>query len=269
MILLNGKLMDERAAAISPLTPGFQFGVGAFTTMRVRAGRVEFLAWHGERLTQDAAWLGLEPVSAVEALRARCDACLAANALSDGGLKILWFADDGGRTGEIIFPRPPTHRAEMVSTGMRLTVLPCGTRASGDLARHKTLNYLEHLRGKRLAGAAGFDDGLWVNEAGVVLEGTTCSLFAVVNGKIVTPALRDGLLPGVARRVVLSLGGAFPVSEETLTLERVLAAEEVFATNSLLGVVPVSAIDAKTYPMEATRVAHAVRAAFERAALSG
>jgi branched-subunit amino acid aminotransferase/4-amino-4-deoxychorismate lyase len=201
-------------------------------------------------------------------LRARCEACLAANALNDGGLKIVWFADDAGRTGEIIFPRPPAHRAGMVSTGMRLTVLPCATRASAEQARHKTLNYLEHLRGKRAAATAGFDDGLWVTETGVVLEGTTCSLFAVVNGKIVTPAVRDGLLPGVARRVVMSLGGAFPVSEETLTRERMMSAQEVFVTNSLLGVVPVSAIDALTYPMAQAGVTHAVRAAFERAALA-
>ena len=35
MILLNGKLVDERAAAVSPLAPGFMFGVGAFTTVRI------------------------------------------------------------------------------------------------------------------------------------------------------------------------------------------------------------------------------------------
>jgi branched-subunit amino acid aminotransferase/4-amino-4-deoxychorismate lyase len=47
-----------------------------------------------------------------------------------------------------------------------------------------------------------------------------------------------------------------------------MSAHEVFVTNSLLGVVPVSAIDARTYPVAQSGVTHAVRAAFERAALA-
>jgi branched-subunit amino acid aminotransferase/4-amino-4-deoxychorismate lyase len=266
VILLNGKRVDEATAAISPLTPGFQFGVGAFTTMRVRGGRVEFLELHRERLTADAGWLGLAPVANGDTLRARCEVCIEANGIADGGLKIIWFADEGGRTSEIICPRAPTHRAEISRTGMRLKVLSCGSRATSDLARHKTLNYLEHLRGKRAAAAAGFDDGFWVTDAGVVLEGTTCSLFAVVDGRIVTPALRDGVLPGVARRVVMSLGGLIPVSEEALTLEKLKLAEEVFATNALLGVVPVGCIDAQAFPITTDGVTRSVQTAFERAA---
>jgi branched-subunit amino acid aminotransferase/4-amino-4-deoxychorismate lyase len=256
MMLLNGKPMDESAATISPLAPGFMFGAGVFTTVRVRAGGVEFMALHAERLANDARALGLEPVSGVDALRARCEVCISA--------KIVWFADENQRTSEVICQRPHAYSADTFARGLRLMTLGCGPRANRELSRHKTLNYLEHLRGKRAAVSAGFDEGLWVDDKGTVLEGATCNIFAVLDGEIVTPAVTAGLLPGVARRVVLTLKGLVPVRETTLTTTMLATAQEVFVTNALMGVASVCAVDERAYDVDRNSVMRTVRAAFER-----
>jgi branched-subunit amino acid aminotransferase/4-amino-4-deoxychorismate lyase len=265
MILLNGKLMDDGEALVSPLAPGFMFGVGAFTTVRVREGRAEFLTLHVERLVSDAGALGLAPASDVATVRARCEVCIAANAIRDGGIKIVWFADEKGGTSEMICQRPHSYTAGTLTKGLRLKVLPCAPRSNRALSRHKTLNYLEHLRGKREAVAAGFDDGLWVDESGTVLEGATCNVFAVIAGEIVTPGLDAGLLPGVARRVILELSD-FRVREIRLTQAMLAEAQEVFVANALMGIAPVVAVDARMYALDESGMTRRLQAAFARAA---
>jgi branched-subunit amino acid aminotransferase/4-amino-4-deoxychorismate lyase len=268
MILLNGKLLNAAAAAISPFGEGFQFGVGVFTTVRVQAGRAEFLKEHIERLVRDARALGLLAASEPSVLSERCAACIAVNRLDSGGIKIVWFADTDGSTGEVISQRPHSYGPELAKRGFRLMTRPCVSRASRELSRYKTLNYLDHLHAKRAAVAAGFDDALWVDERGVVLESATANLFAVIDGRIFTPDEKAGLLPGVARRVVLELAtdGFERTQVTTLTRERLADATEVFVTNSLIGVMPVRSWDKRNYSVTDNPVTRAVATAFARVA---
>jgi branched-subunit amino acid aminotransferase/4-amino-4-deoxychorismate lyase len=268
VILLNGKLLNAEAATVSPLGEGFQFGVGVFTTMRVQDGRPQFFQAHAERLVRDARALGLEVASEPSVLAERCAACIAVNRIDAGGLKIVWFADAGGRTGEIISQRPYSYGPELAERGFRLTTRICASRENHELSRHKTLNYLDHLHAKRAAAAAGFDDALWVDERGIVLEGATTNVFAVIDGRIFTPDEKAGLLPGVGRRVVLELTveGLERARPMTLTRELLAGAAEVFVTNSLIGVVPVRSWDERNYSLVKNPVTRAMAAAFAAAA---
>jgi para-aminobenzoate synthetase / 4-amino-4-deoxychorismate lyase len=80
---------------------------------------------------------------------------------------------------------------------------------------------------------------------GSVLEGSRANVFAVFGGEVVTPPLDGQILPGVARARVIELARAagMRVSERTLALTDLLAAEEVFLTGSVRGVEPVVAVD--------------------------
>jgi para-aminobenzoate synthetase/4-amino-4-deoxychorismate lyase len=69
-----------------------------------------------------------------------------------------------------------------------------------------------------------------------VLEASRANVFLVEDGEIVTPPADGRILPGVTRRRVLEL---MPVREETISFERLLAADEVFLTGSVRGVEPV------------------------------
>ena len=266
MIVFNGKLVSGEAVAVSPLGEGFQFGAGVFTTVRVREGRAEFLSEHAERLVRDARALVLAEGSEAGVLCERCAACIAANGIVEGAIKIVWFADAEGGTGEMISQRAHTYGADIFARGFRLMMMSCAVRAGRELSQHKTLNYLEHLRAKRAAVAAGFDEALWVDERGVVLEGATTNVFAVIDGRLVTPDEQAGLLPGVARRVVMRLGSVERVKTVMLTREMLMEAEEVFVTNALVGVMPVRAVDEREYSLVGNRVTREIAAGFARAA---
>ena len=90
---------------------------------------------------------------------------------------------------------------------------------------------------------------LLVSEAGEVLEVSRANLFAIERGVLLTPPADGAILAGVSRARALqaarSLGA--DVREERLSLERVLAASEVFLTGSVRGLEPVRTLEGSVF----------------------
>ena len=81
---------------------------------------------------------------------------------------------------------------------------------------------------------------------GAVLEGTSSNVFAVVDGRLVTPALRDTILPGITRGVVLDLAAREGIDHgepETLSVEALREASEIWITSSIREIFPVTRLD--------------------------
>jgi len=263
------------------------YGRGLFETIKVLGGRAVFFPDHAERLCRSAAALELPLKTSVAELAKRCARLISANGTGDGSLKIVLFLDTGG-SGELILTRSGLYAPELCARGYRLTAVPDG-RPSGSVSGFKTLNYLGNSVARRRALAAGFDEALFVDSAGAVLECAGCNVFAVEGGRLITPPLSGGILPGVARATVLRLisevgrtapstpsarnsGGVDWRREGTpphlLTLKRLLAADEVFVTNALLGVMPVSRIDRRRYDVRKNPVTRALQEAYRAAELA-
>jgi branched-subunit amino acid aminotransferase/4-amino-4-deoxychorismate lyase len=239
IVSLDGRLVPAGEARISPLGEGFLFGAGVFETIKVIGGRPAFFAAHAARLRRSAAELGL-PLSDTDAgLRSRSMALIGANGLADGSLKIVVF-EDAGRTGELLSVGRGGYPPEAFACGFKLRTVADGRRM-GSVSGLKSLNYLRNLSAKREAQAIGFDEPLFVDEGGFALEGATTNLFCVKAGEVATPRLALGILPGIVRGVLL---GPDPrIREGAVTLESLLTADEIFVTNSLLGVMPVCQVD--------------------------
>ncbi|HUC00241.1 MAG TPA: aminotransferase class IV [Solirubrobacterales bacterium] len=93
---------------------------------------------------------------------------------------------------------------------------------------------------------------LLVRADGTVLEGSRANVFVVRGRTVSTPPLDGEILPGVARSGLLEVAAEYGIEvvEEQFDLDVLLAADEVFLTNSLRGVEPVRAIDGKQIPSE-------------------
>jgi para-aminobenzoate synthetase/4-amino-4-deoxychorismate lyase len=93
---------------------------------------------------------------------------------------------------------------------------------------------------------------LLVREDGTVLEGSRANAFIVRGRTVSTPPLDGEILPGVARAGLLEVADEYGIEvvEEPFDLETLIAADEVFLTNSLRGVEPVRAIDGEPIPSE-------------------
>ena len=114
----------------------------------------------------------------------------------------------------------------------------------------KTLGYLDAILAAREARARGFDEALFLNTQGRLACAGTGNLFAVLDGRLVTPPLSDGVLPGIVRAQVLGLAESLGIgtAQRSLSLDEVLAAEAVVMTNSLRGLSPVTAIGTTAFP---------------------
>jgi branched-chain amino acid aminotransferase len=211
---------------------GARHGEGLFETVRVRDGAPLRLAAHLERLAAGARFLGLEPPPDPEEVLGYLGERRVCAGLALGVLRLV--AVDRGLHA---FARPwePCRPARVevgLGRGFR--------RFSGSpLNRFKTLSYLENRLLAREAEATGRFEVIALNEAGRLTDGSRTTLFAVLDGGLVTPPAADGALPGVARRCLLDAGlGA----EAALTPGDLERAEALLLTNALQGAVPVHAM---------------------------
>lgn len=112
------------------------------------------------------------------------------------------------------------------------------------IVNFKTLNYLENIIEYELCQRNGFNEAIFVNEKGFVCEGCTTNIFMIKDKQIYTPKIECGLLPGIIRDWIIE---NFNVIEKNLTKDDILNSDEVFFTNSLVGVIKCTEIENKIF----------------------
>lgn len=121
----------------------------------------------------------------------------------------------------------------------------------------KSLNYLENLLEYENIKKEGFNEAIFLNEKGKISEGCTTNIFIVINGEILTPNIASGLLPGILREWIIN---NFRVKEVEIEKDSILLAEEIFLTNSLVGVIKVSELEDRRY---SSKVSDEIREIYE------
>ena len=253
------ELIESAELRVSPLGDGFMYAHGLFETIRALGGKPVFLERHFDRMQQAARTLGLELPTTLDEWRERLARLAHANQLGDGSFKVVRYRDLGG-VGEFAVSRASGYTPEHYARGFRLRT--AATPRAGALHAVKSLAYLENLLAKRAAQADGFDEVVFADPVGNLLEGGGSNLFVVVGGKVITPPVA-GLLPGVARGVVVELCGTNSV-ERAITPDLLAAAEEMFVTNAILGVMPVVELDGRRFELGCGPVTRALAADFAR-----
>ena len=109
----------------------------------------------------------------------------------------------------------------------------------------KTTNALLYVMASIHKKQEGLDDVIILNQEGRVAETTASNIFVVKNGAILTPSLSEGPVAGSVRAQLFDVlpGMGFDISESRLEIEDLLDADELFLTNSMMGVQPVKAFD--------------------------
>ncbi len=108
-------------------------------------------------------------------------------------------------------------------------------------------NYLNHVLARIEANRAGADEAVLLNAQGRVAEGTADNLFVVRDGRLATPPVIDGALPGITRALVLQLAGemGIEVQEQSLAPYDLYMADELFLTGTGAELIPVREIDGR------------------------
>jgi branched-chain amino acid aminotransferase len=122
-------------------------------------------------------------------------------------------------------------------TRMAPNTLPAMAKSAG--------NYLNSQLIKVEAVKGGFAEGIALDAAGYVSEGSGENLFAVVKGRLVTPPLVSSVLPGITRDTVITLARrlGIAVEEKALPREMLYLADELFFTGTAAEVTPIRSVD--------------------------
>lgn len=231
---------------IAPDDRGFTLGDGLFETVLAEQGELGHVSGHLARLDAGCATLGLprpDPAAAEQAMRA----ALAAAGLgaARAAVRLSYSAGGGGRGLE----RPQSLHPVLVATAApapkpvgpaRLIISRVRRNETSPAARLKTLAYLDNVLARREALAAGADEAVMLNTRGEVACAAAANLFWWAGGRLFTPMLACGVLPGLVRaRLMAAASGAGIVVEEVAAApEALVSAEAICITNSLIGMRP-------------------------------
>lgn len=251
-----GRPLDPAEAAVPVLDRGFLFGDAVFETLRTASGRPVSWAAHTARLRRSADGIGLDLPWSDADLRVHFDATHAATGNADSLVRIVVTRGVGPLMLDPRKALTPTLAVLAIpldlpdaagySRGLRARIVDV-TRAPASALdpAFKTANYLPNIQALRQALAAGDDEAVLVNPAGLVAEGATSNVFAVLGGVLFTPPISDGILPGITRAVVLELAASLAISAQESSLHPfdLRAADEVFLTSSVRGPIAVTTLD--------------------------
>ena len=269
----DGELIASDALQAGLTTHAMHYGSGVFEGIRAYATRdggaaVFRLPEHLERMRKGAALLGLafDPAQATQAVLAT----LRANGHRDAYIRPLaWFGEGSfgldveGHTPHMMVATTAT-QVHLNGTRARLGV-SCWRRNPADSLPPLKLcgAYVNSILAKREAKSRGFDEAMFTDRGGNVVECTGANLFMVKDGNIVAIEHPDAL-PGITRDTVIELSGA---TSRPVTLEELLEADEVFVTGTSAELLPVAALDRRDYG--ASPVANELRTRYLRIVRGG
>jgi branched-chain amino acid aminotransferase len=233
----------------SPGQAGLVCGWGLFTTVRIVEGEAFAYERHWRRLEKDAATIRLPMTYSGAKVRVQLQEVIRANKVKEGCARIylvwnsvgFWKSDEKMPEVDLVITSADLPH---YPDSMRLTVREQGRHAASPLAGVKTISWLNSVWAVAEAQREGFDEVLLLNERGEVSECTAANIFAVKKDKVVTPPLNSGCLEGVTRGVLMEIASdaGTSVVEQTLRLDDLYAADEVFVTSTNRNVIGVSEI---------------------------
>jgi branched-chain amino acid aminotransferase len=267
---LNNTFVDDATAAISLRDTGLLHAAGVFTTMKALGGRVVRLGAHLARLRTSCDALAIPLPFDDAALTSVATDLLNRNGLTDARMRLTvtrgsaagdpaaGFQPTVFMTAAELQPYPP----QLYERGMTVVLVDDQKLNPYDVqAGHKTLNYLSRLAALRSANLRSAGEALWFDVHNYLQSGSISNVFIVKDRLITTPPTptdmqdpeinaatpypRSAVLPGVTRQAVIDLARSegMTVRTRAIDVNTLLAADEVFVTNSMMDIMPVCRIE--------------------------
>ncbi|MDP6925260.1 MAG: aminodeoxychorismate lyase [Candidatus Scalindua sp.] len=252
---LNGKIIPDSDAYISSADRGFLYGDGIYETLRSYNGKPFKLSDHLERMRHSAKQLRISFSYTNENIGEWINELIELNCSQDAYIRITLSRGTGGGRLQMDDNIEPTtmiqvkpftpYDSKLYDEGMSLVVSNSKRSTTCPISSHKSTNLLKSILLKEEAKKRSALESIIINTDEHVAECVVSNIFFVNNGKAVTPSLDTNILPGITRRTVLDIckESSIPTSEERFKVEALLNAEEVFITNSLMEIMPVSKIE--------------------------
>lgn len=230
------------------LDGGFYFAQGVFETILIKKEAI-FLEEHINRLNKSIDIMNLGE---------HIDTKFIKNFIKEEKLKNIVLKIVVTEKNIVFSTREIKYSKEDYENGFKLKLSYVFRNPTSRMTYIKSLSYNENLYEYNKANKEGFNEVVFLNIYGNIAEGATSNIFIIKDKKIYTPKISDGILPGVVRNWVIE---NFKVCEKHLDKKDLYSADEVFITNSVLGIMKVVQFEEKKYN---TNVVEKIRSEYEQ-----
>ncbi len=278
----NGRLHSAAEPSIAPLDRGFLYGDAIYEVWRTYHGVV--FAWeeHWTRLQKSANALYFPVFCEKNVMLGEIKKTVEAFCKGGGPTEPIYIRAQitrgagaigldtalAQKTDYVLLVQPcPAASCEQLRNGLRLS-LATGLRRNPAEALNpawKTGNYLNNLLCLREARSRGADEVVILNLAGEVTEAAVSNIAFVRDGRVLTPPLTAGILPGITRGLLLqeiAQRAGVSMAEATIRPEDISAMEECFLMSTTKDVMPVAVIDGVRFTVGESTVTTKLKAAF-------
>ncbi|MCW8955763.1 MAG: aminodeoxychorismate lyase [Gammaproteobacteria bacterium] len=249
--ILNGKAADS----ISLMDRGLHYGDGLFETIACDSGKLLLWPQHLQRLQAGAERLALplipeqqwlddvrqlsfeQPQAVVKLIQTRG---IGGRGYYAGKLTPTWIA--------AAYPWPAYPQSNAQGVRLRFCQTPVSVNAA--LAGLKHLNRLDNVLARNEWDDPAIAEGLMLDDRGMVIEGTMSNVFGVKAGVLYTPDVKRAGVAGVVRDEILDLARHQGLDARRMDISQhvLLAMDELFISNSVIGIWPVIQLDAHRWP---------------------
>jgi branched-chain amino acid aminotransferase len=262
-VFVNGRLTGESDAVIPVFDHGFLYGEGVYEVCRTYAGRIRLFERHSARLRASASLIALPVPFGDDVLESRIRETLAhagllpwSDGLPDAYIRLLLTRGVGELSYDpracpapslVIIARPHTPPPQSAyDEGVAVAIVGVERNRRQALnPRIKSNNLLNNALAMQEALARGAFEAVMRNHEGHLAECSQSNLFVVRDGRVHTPPVAEGLLPGITRAYVLELCAALgiPCDERVMTDADLRRADEAFLTSTTREIVPIVSVD--------------------------
>ncbi|WP_422080520.1 aminotransferase class IV [Ulvibacterium sp.] len=267
MVNFNGTLLPENAFFLNHENRGLRYGDSLFETLRAVDGQILLWEDHYLRLMASMRILRMEiPMEfTMEFLEAEIRKTIHAGpSAKNSRIRFTVFRNDGGlylpKSNEISYVIERKELAHpfyiLEEKSVEVELFKDFYVNTGLLSTLKTSNRLINVTGSIYAQENGYDNCLLLNQNKMVVEALNGNVFLVQGTSIKTPPLSDGCLNGIIRKKLLEIIGnlnGYNLEEASISPFELQKSDELFITNSISGIQPVTKYRKKEYTTQIAR----------------
>ncbi len=260
-INLNSEILDHIPDAISLVQRGLYYHDSLFESIRVFSGQIPFIQQHWERLERGlklmrydipAYWSSAffeHEILKIASLNARIRLTVWRG---QGG---LYAPSDNTPLFLITVQTLNATVFDWLESGLKVCLSETVRLPLDAYSGLKTLNASRYVAAALEARERGFDDAIILNSRDSVCEAVGGNVCWIKSNQIYTTPLADGALTGIMRGLLLTLTFDIdkPIIEKSITFAQLIEADELFLTNAIRGIVPVSNLEGKDFETHQTK----------------
>jgi branched-chain amino acid aminotransferase len=227
----------------------FRYGDGLFESMFYTQGHVQFYDQHWARLlnSMEALKMNVHPKFNHLHIKKKIRYLVQQNQISGAvRIRLQVFRQSGGLylpqtsdCGYLLEVSPLENDFyKLNASGLSVGISKDNFVAAHPLQQLKTTNKLLMVLAAIEAKTQQWDDVLLLNQQRHLVEATSSNVFILKDGKLMTPKISDGALPGIMRQELINLANRNKLTVEETCIDKnmLMEADEVFLTNAIRGI---------------------------------